>query len=89
MQTDALLPTLRGLIGTRILYREQACEVIEILEEGPMLVLQCANREQVIQANQYGDATRRAPKTISLPVLSDDGDDYHPEFRLLGLVNEG
>ena len=86
MDREALLPTLRELIGTRVQYQEQTCQIIEVLEDGPMLVLQCGNHEQVIQTNQYGDATRLAPKIISVPVLSEDGADYHPQFRQLGIV---
>ena len=86
MDIERLPQRLRGLIGTRLRHQGQSCRIIEVVEPGPMLIVQCENTNGVIQANQYGDATRRVPKTISIPVLSEDGSDYHPEFRLLGLL---
>lgn len=83
MDIESLPERLRGLIGTRVQHQGQTCRVIEVVEPGPMLVLQCENLNGVIQPNQYGDATRRVPKTISVPVLSEDGGELHPEFRLL------
>lgn len=86
MDIERLPQRLRGLIGTRLRHQGQSCRIIEVVEPGPMLILLCENTNGVIQANQYGDATRRVPKTISIPVLSEDGSEYHPEFRLLGLL---
>lgn len=86
MDIERLPQRLRALIGTRLRHQGQSCRIIEVVEPGPMLILQCENTNGVIQANQYGDATRRVPKTISIPVLSEDGSEYHPEFRLLGLL---
>lgn len=86
MDIERLPQRLRGLIGTRLRHQGQSCRIIEVVEPGPMLILLCENTNGVIQANQYGDATRRVPKTISIPVLSEDGSEYHPEFRMLGLL---
>lgn len=89
MDIESLPQKLRGLIGTRLQHQGQACRIIEVVEPGPILILQCENTDGVIQANQYGDATRRVPRTISVPVLSEDGSELHPEFRLLGLGEIG
>ena len=86
MDLENLSGRLRGLIGRHLRYQGQACCIIEVLEPGPVLVLQCENAAGVIQANQYGDATRRVPRTINLPVLNEDGDELHPEFRRLDLL---
>ncbi|MCW9059665.1 MAG: hypothetical protein OQL11_12395 [Gammaproteobacteria bacterium] len=83
MDMENLTSRLRALIGSRLRYQGQSCRVIEILEPGPVLILQCENADGVIQANQYGDATRRVPRTINLSVLNEDGDDFHAEFLLL------
>jgi hypothetical protein len=85
MDIESLPQQLRSLIGTRLEHQGQSCRIIEVVEPGPTLILQCENSDGVIQANQYGDATRRVPRTISIPVLSDDGREFHPEFRLLDL----
>lgn len=89
MDIENLPARLRGLIGTRLRYQGQDCRIIEVLEPGPQLVLLCENASGVIQPNQYGDATRRVPRTLNLPVLSEDGEQFHPEFRLLGLPLDG
>ncbi|MCA1805410.1 MAG: hypothetical protein LC646_08785 [Xanthomonadaceae bacterium] len=83
MDMENLTTRLRGLIGSRLRYQGQSCRVIELLEPGLVLILQCENADGVIQANQYGDATRRVPRTINLPVLNEDGSDFRPEFLLL------
>lgn len=85
MDIEALLPLLHKLIGTRLRYRDQDCQIIEVLDEGPALVLLCEHVSKV-QPNQFGDATRRAPKTVTVPVLNEDRHDYHPEFRALGIA---
>jgi hypothetical protein len=86
MDFENLSTRLRDLIGSRLRYQGQSCRIIEVLEPGPVLILQCENTDGVIQPNQYGDATRRVPRTINLPVLNEDGDDFHPEFRQLDLL---
>lgn len=86
MDIESLLQKLRGLIGTRLLHQGQSCRIIEVVEPGPMLILQCENSNGMIQPNQYGDATRRVPKTICVPVLNEDGSEFHPEFHLLDLL---
>ena len=83
MDMENLTSRLRALIGSRLRYQGQSCRVIEVLEPGPVLILECENAHGVIQANQYGDATRRVPRTINLSVLNEDGDDFHAEFLLL------
>lgn len=85
MDLEDLPARLRRLIGTRLHYQGQSCRIIEVLEPGPALVLQCENHSGVIQPNQYGDATRRVPRTIQLPVLNEEGDAFHPEFRQLDI----
>jgi hypothetical protein len=59
---------LRGLIGRLARYQGEVYEILEILEDDPpSLVLQnCAHT--TIQADQHGDAHRRVPEIVTLPL---------------------
>ena len=76
---------LRQLIGARVHYLEDRWQVIEILDDGPTLVLESLQR-RVVQYNQYGEGHRRVPQRLSVPVLGQNRQDLHPEF--LSLVIE-
>ncbi|HKJ09891.1 MAG TPA: hypothetical protein VKA76_12470 [Gammaproteobacteria bacterium] len=78
---------LRTLIGQRVVYQDTECEILEVLDDGPAIVLRCAGSTRIIQPNQYGDASRRVPQTHTIPVFAADSDDPHPEFLALGLTD--
>ena len=59
---------LRNLIGTRARYHGTLFEIIEVLEDGPALVLQDCEKHTTIQADQHGEAHRRVPQTMTLPI---------------------
>ena len=80
------LDQLRGMIGLRLFYQGIQCQVIEVLEDGPSLVLQSIEEEPGIQANQHGEATRRVPVTYTVPVLNNTKDELHSQFLELDLV---
>lgn len=77
---------LRGMIGACVCYRGANCFVMEVLEDGPSLVLQDAAQTD-IQDNKFGDPNRRVARTYTVPVVDDDGERLHPEF--LGLQLQG
>lgn len=79
------LNQLRGMIGTRVMYRGEGYQVIEVLEQGTELVLLKLERATMIQKNQHGDAHRRVPHTIAIPVLTADKTELHPSFLALDL----
>jgi hypothetical protein len=79
----ALLRELHGLIGLEFEYQGAYCEVIEILSDGPALVLACRTGGERIQADQFGEPRRRAPTTYTIPLLSEVEDDLHPVVRAL------
>lgn len=78
---------LRCLIGSPVHYEGTRCEVIEVLEDGPALILQYADEHMVIQADQHGEAHRRVPTTLTVPILSPDRGSYHPAFLELDLLD--
>jgi hypothetical protein len=72
------LDRLRQLIGRNLTYQGVACRVIEILPEGPQLVLQDCNHGKVIQTNQYGEANRRVPQVFTVSLLNPRRDGFNP-----------
>ena len=80
------LDQLRSMIGLRLRYEGILCQVIEVLDDGPSLVLQSMNEAPAIQANQHGEATRRTPVTYTVPVLTPDKTELHPLFLALDLI---
>jgi hypothetical protein len=76
---------LRGLIGKRVSHRGLVCLVVEVLEDGPALVLQDCKGGPTIQPDQFGDAHRLAPRSLILPVRGPQGLGLNPEFLDLEL----
>ncbi len=74
---------IERLIGRSLHYRGIPCRVIDVLPEGPAVVLEGTRPDRAIQANQYGEATRRAPETFSVPLLNIRGDDINPVLLAL------
>lgn len=73
--TDSKIDHLRNLIGVRARYQGALFEIIEVLEDGPSLVLQDCERHTTIQADQHGEAHRRVPVTMTLSIpMTKSGD---------------
>lgn len=79
------LEQLRGMIGQRVIYQGCQCQVIEVLEQETELVLQLED-DDTIQTDQHGDARRRVPATITIPVLTADRREINPRFLSLDLL---
>jgi len=77
---------LRMMIGMRVRYRDTEYQVIEVLEDGPSIVLLDDQSEPAVQSNLLGLAHRRVPNTETVPVLSADRIELHPEFLALDLL---
>ena len=76
---------LRKLFGSRLNLQNRPQLVVEVLDaEGPQPMLVLRSEEQVIQGNQWGDAQRRVPATMTLPVFSDNGELQAVLATLLG-----
>lgn len=76
---------LRGMIGVEVMHNGIHCQVIEVLEDGPSIVLQ-SQQHASIQANQHGDPHRRTPTTFTVPVLNAHKNELHASFLQLELV---
>ena len=73
---------LRELIGREAVVDGVHCQVIEILESGPRVVV-CETVGSHIQSNQFGDPQRRVPRTHTVPLKSQIEKDLHPVIRTL------
>lgn len=71
------LTRLRTLIGRSLVYNGRDCVVMDVLEDGPQLVLRVRDG-LVIQADQWGDAHRRTPESFSVDVYNRDGQQLNP-----------
>jgi hypothetical protein len=75
---------LRAMIGMGVWYQGSQGTIIEVLEDGPSLVLQTTSSAS-IQSNLHGHPTRRSPQTLTVRVLSENGTALHKEFLDLDL----
>lgn len=79
------LEQLRGMIGLHVVHNGVPCQIIEVLEDGPSIVLQSQHQDRPVQTNQHGEASRRVPETFTVPVLSRDKTEIHPQYLALEL----
>jgi hypothetical protein len=73
-----MLDHLQQYIGCEITYKGKRCQLIEVLEDGPALVLMCLDKHTTIQSDQHGGAHRRVHETHTVPCLSEIHEDLHP-----------
>ncbi|MFA7619154.1 MAG: hypothetical protein WC012_08900 [Thiohalomonadaceae bacterium] len=77
---------LRGLIGTAVSYHGMMCCIIEVLEEGPALVL-LDRAHGSVQSDRFGDPWREVPNTYVVPVWQRAEQDFHEEFLALEVLD--
>ncbi len=81
---DISLQQLRGMIGLRVLHLGSPCQVVEVLEDGPALVLlDLEESHSTIQADQHGEAHRRVRVTYTIPVLNPGATGFSADFLAL------
>lgn len=78
----AALTMLRRLIGRRVRYQNTAYTVLEILDDGPALVLEPIAHHSSIQTDNLGYPRREMPATITVSVAGEDG---QPDLDAAGL----
>lgn len=84
-ETEISIERLRDMIGVQVHHEGVRCEVVEILEDGPTLILTSIG-EDTIQSDQFGSPSRRVPQTYLVPVLAADGSGVHPAFLALDVI---
>ncbi len=77
---------LRNLIGHEVVFAGVSCQIIEVLEDGPALILQHSHQHTTIQADQHGEAHRRVPSTITIQIYDPQGVALHADFSSLNLL---
>lgn len=82
-QLELNIEQMRGMIGLQVSYHGARYLVIEVLEDGPSLVLMDPEAEPSIQLNLHGNASRRVPCTETINVLSRNDGELHPDFLAL------
>ena len=80
---EAVVRLLHPLIGIRGLHAGQTLELVEVLEDGPMVALLDASASPRIQTNQFGDPLTRHSRILTIPVFSEIEPDAHPVLRSL------
>lgn len=80
--TPPSIAQLRRLIGQTVTLENQSCQIVEVLEDGPALVVECVEGGGRIQANQFGDGNRRVHQHHTVPIFSSVGEQQlHPIFE--------
>jgi len=79
------LQQLRGMIGLHVVHNGIPCQIIEVLDDGPAIVLQSHNPDKPVQSNQHGEGNRRVHETFTVPVLTRDKREFHPQYLALEL----
>lgn len=71
-RTTDIASRLQPLIGRHARYQGELYEIFEILEhDPPALILQNVSHTR-IQADRHGEAHRRVPETVTVPLAMDD-----------------
>lgn len=86
MTTASLLSTLRAQLGNEVVYQGVRCRLLEVLDDGPLLILQDEEAHTVVQENQYGGVWRRVPRVYTVPVFTAGSSELHPQFVALKLA---
>jgi len=80
------MDSLRNLIGQEVSHEGMSCKIIEIIEDDILaVILQHHDHQTSIQADQHGEAHRKVPSTITLPVIDRESGNFHPAFSNLKL----
>ena len=74
---------MRSMIGLRVVYHDAHYQIVEILDDGPHIVIESIDHHIHIQADQHGEAHRKVPKTHTIPILSIDNLEFSIEFLSL------
>lgn len=85
--TTLNIQDLRSLIGQRVIHQGIHCQVVELLEHEPALVLEAIGSREGFQDNQFGDPRRRVAEVFTIPFYeSADSETPHPDLLALCLV---
>jgi hypothetical protein len=81
--SEQIRSLLAGAIGRTAIIEGRRVRVVEVLAEGPALVLEDRDAEAVVQADLHGNPQRRVPHTATIPVSSSVREGLHPVVEAL------
>lgn len=71
---------LHNLIGQQITHDNKLYMLIEVIDDGPLLVFQSQSNKK-IQHDQHGNANRRSLPTITIHCLNEFRNSLHPVLK--------
>jgi len=74
---------IRSMIGLQVRYHQVYCRVVEVLDDGPAIILEDMEAHICIQADQHGEAHRRVPQTYTISILTSDRLEFSSAFLAL------
>ncbi|MES9900162.1 MAG: hypothetical protein ABW148_14240 [Sedimenticola sp.] len=80
MDDQLFIDRIRPLIGNRFRYLGQTWVLIEVLADEENLVLADTSQDGPIQTDQYGQALRRGPENLLVPLFGDDPESFSEEL---------
>lgn len=84
MPSSPLHQKLRKLVGQEFTYLSCQWRLIDVLPDEDQVVLQRLDSDgHSLQSDQYGQASRRSPETLTLPISDHDNPDNYSEELLL------
>lgn len=84
MTSEILIQRLRGLVGSRFRYLDITWRLVEVLgQEDALVIVRIEDNSTSVQANQYGQPTRRVPQTLTLPLSDGEQGGYSDEVLAL------
>lgn len=72
---------LKNLIGRSAVIEGKNLEVVEVLQDGPQIILKQTDVKTEILDNQYGEANSMTYRTWSIPLRSSIDNDLHPIIK--------
>jgi hypothetical protein len=83
-----VLRLLNRAIGRTAIIEGRHIRVIDVLAEGPALVLEDRDEEAVVQTDLHGNPQRRVPHNVTIPLASSVRPGLHPIVEALLTVPE-
>jgi hypothetical protein len=81
------LQQLRDLVGLEVRHQGDLYLVIDVIEDGPSLVLQDCQQPVTLQNDAFGDGLCPVPHTLVLPLWQGESDEINPEFLNLCIAD--
>jgi hypothetical protein len=82
---EPTLQALRSLVGQRVRHQNSTWCVIDVLADGPSVVLRDCENHLALQRDQFGEPHRMVPRTLVVAVWDDETQQPTSEFLSLAI----